>query len=75
MLDTVRLYVDATLAVAIMVTFSVISGIIATALTDDRMLVLATIAAVFALTGMGLLLRLWLVTPKPLAPRRPTVDD
>jgi hypothetical protein len=75
MLDTIRLYIDATLAVAIMVTLSVISGFIATAVTDDRTLILSTIAAVFALTGAGLLLRLWLVTQKPLAPRGPPVDD
>jgi hypothetical protein len=74
MLDTIRLYVDAMIAVAIMLTLGVISGFIAAALTDDRTVILATVVAVFTLTGVALLLRLWLTTPNAVAPRSP-VDD
>ena len=75
MLETIRLYIDATIAVAIMVTLSVVSGFIAVGLTDDRTVVVGTIAAVFILTGLALLLRLWLITHKPVAPRSPPVDN
>jgi hypothetical protein len=75
MLDTIQLYINATLAVAIMGTLSVISGFIAAGLTDDRTLVVGTIVVVFTLTGAALLLRLWLMTQQTATPRSPSVDD
>jgi hypothetical protein len=75
MLDTIRLYFDATLAVAIMVTLGVIAGFVAAALTDDRALILATVVIVFGLTGAALLVRLWLMLHRPAAPQDPPVDN
>ena len=75
MLDTIRLYFDATLAVAIMVTLGVIAGFVAAALTDDRALILATVVVVFGLTGAALLVRLWLMMYRPAAPQNPPVDN
>ncbi len=75
MLDTIRLYFDATLAVAIMVTLGVIAGFVAAALTDDRALILATVIVVFGLTGAALLVRLWLMMHRPAAPQNPPVDN
>jgi hypothetical protein len=68
MRDTIRLYFDATLAVAIMAALAIIAGFVAAALTDDRALILVTVAAVFALTGAALFVRLWLMTHNPDTP-------
>jgi hypothetical protein len=74
MLDTIRLYIDATLAVAIMAAFSIIAGFVAAALTDDRSLILVSVAVVFGLTGAVLMVRLWLMMHRPAAPQNPPVD-
>ena len=66
MLDTVRLFFDATVALAIMATFAAISALAAAAATDDRTLVVLTAGSVFALTGAVLMVRLWRMTPKPI---------
>ena len=71
MADTIRLYLDAALAVGIMVAFGAIAGFLAAAITGDRTLVIATTATVFALTGAALTVRLWRLTRKPAAPLDP----
>ena len=71
MADTLRLYFEAALAVAVMVTLSVISGFLAAAVTSDRAAIAITMAVVFAVVGAVLLVRVWLVTPKPAASIKP----
>ena len=73
MLDTARLYFDATVALAIMATFGVVAGFIAFAATGDRTLAMLATAAVFAVTGMLLTIRLWRITrnPPPAEPATP----
>jgi hypothetical protein len=71
MLNTVRLYLDAVLAVAIMAALGIISGFAAAAITGDRTSVIATTAAVFFLTGAILVFRLWRTTRKPAIPLDP----
>jgi hypothetical protein len=68
MLGTVRLYIEGTLAVAIMATLAVISGFGAAAITGDRTLVMATTAVVFVLTGLVLAFRLWRMAKEPALP-------
>jgi hypothetical protein len=67
----VRLYIEATLAVAIMATLAVISGFVAAAITGDRPLVMATVALVFVLTGVVLALRLWRMAREQMPPLDP----
>ena len=66
MSETLRLFVDAALAIAIMGTFSIIAGFAAAALSGDRTAILITMAVVFVSTGVVLLLRMWLLTSKPV---------
>jgi hypothetical protein len=66
MSETLRLFADAALAIAIMGTFSIIAGFTAAAVSGDRTAVLITMAVVFVSTGVVLLLRMWLLTPKPV---------
>ena len=68
MLSTARLYFDATVALAIMATLGVIAGFVTFAVTGDRTLALLATAAVFALTGMLLTIRLWRITRNPTLP-------
>jgi hypothetical protein len=68
MLNTVRLYLDALLAVAIMTSLATVSGFVAAAITGDRDLVIAATAAAFILTGAVLVVRLWRTTHKPAVP-------
>ena len=75
MLAIVRLYFDATVAVAIMATLGIIAGFVAAALTDDRGLILATVATVFGSTGAALMVRLWFMAHEPAAPQNPPVDS
>lgn len=65
MLGTARLYFDATLALAMMATFGVIAGFLVAAATGDRTMAFLVTAAVFALTGVALTVRLWRITRKP----------
>jgi uncharacterized membrane protein (UPF0136 family) len=66
MLNTVRLYFDAALAVAIMATFGAIMGFAAGAITGDRTTVITATATGFILTGIVLAVRLWRTTRKPV---------
>jgi hypothetical protein len=68
MIGSTWLYVEGTLAVAIMVTLAVISGFVAGAITGDRTLVVTTGGVVFVLTGVTLALRLWRMGKEPAQP-------
>ena len=64
MSDTIRLYFDATLALANMAALGVIAGLITAGISGDRTLIIIVAAGVFALTGAILAIRLWLITRK-----------
>lgn len=64
--NTVRLYFDAALAIAMMVTFAAITGFAAGAITGDRTTVITATATGFILTGIVLAVRLWRTTRKPV---------
>ncbi len=68
MLDTLRLYFEATVAVAIMAMLAIISGLTAAGLTGDRQLALLVAAVAFVLTGILLTVRLWRMTRTPIPP-------
>jgi hypothetical protein len=63
--NTLNLYVDAVIAVLIMLALSVISGFLTAVVTEDRIAIMITMAVVFVATGAILLLRLWLLSPQP----------
>lgn len=71
MLDSLRLYFDATLAVAIMAVAAILSGFVAAAATGDRTFVILTTIAGFVLTGAVLVFRLWRMTRKAALPLDP----
>ena len=68
MLDTVRLYFKATVAVAIMAVFAIISGFASAGLTGDRRLAFLVAAVAFVLTGIVLTVHLWRMTRTPIPP-------
>lgn len=68
MLGTVRLYIEGTLAVAIMAALAIISAFAAAAITGDRTLVMATAVLVFFLTGLVLVIRLRRMARAPALP-------
>ena len=72
MADTLRLYIDASYAVAVMALVGIVSGFAAALLTSDTERSLQIAAGTFALTGVLLTVRLWRITRK--APR-PLVGD
>ena len=71
MLDTVRLYFEATVEVAIMAMFAIISGFVSAGLTGDRRLAFLVAAVAFVLTGIVLTVRLWHMTRTPIPPPEP----
>jgi FtsH-binding integral membrane protein len=71
MIGSVRLFIEGTLAVAIMVTLAVIAAFVAAAITGDRDLVTMTAALVFVLTGVVLAFRLWRMAKEPALPSGP----
>jgi hypothetical protein len=71
MLDTVRLYFEATVAVAIMAMFAIISGFASDRLIGDRRLAFLVAAVAFVLTGIVLTARLWRMTRTPIPPPEP----
>ena len=71
MLDALRLDFEATVAVAIMATFAIISGFASTGLTGDRWLAFLVAAVAFVLTGIVLAVRLWRMTRTPIPPPEP----
>ena len=72
MASTVRLYIDASYAVAMMAFVGIVSGFAAALLTSDTERSLQIALGMFALTGAFLTARLWRMTRK--APR-PLADD
>ena len=73
MFDTIRLYIDAVVALITMAILGGIAGLIAAAVTGDRTHAAIASTAVFVLTGAVLMIRLWRVTHKPIAPLDPGV--
>jgi hypothetical protein len=71
MVDNLRLYVEAIVAVGIMGVLSVVAAFVAAAITGDRMLVIAAAAAAFVITGAVLMLRLWRMPQKSVLPLDP----
>jgi hypothetical protein len=70
-MPTLRDYIDASIAVAIMLTFGVIAGFLAFSITDNRSAIAITIVAVFLLTGAVLLFRVWLLPSSSVRPKEP----
>jgi hypothetical protein len=64
-------YIDAAIAVAIMLTLSVIAGFLAFGVTDDRPAIAVTMLAVFLVTGAVLLYRVWLTSSSAVRPKEP----
>ena len=71
-LDTVRLYLEATLAVAVMAMLGIISGFATVALTGDGRLAFFVAAVAFVLTAIVLTVRLWHMTRTPTASAEPS---
>jgi hypothetical protein len=71
MLESVHLYLEGTVAAAIMTTLGVISGMATLALSGDQRLALLVAAVAFMLTGFVLTARLWRMTRAPAAPAEP----
>ena len=70
-MPTLRHYIDAAIAVAIMLTLGAIAGFLAFGVTDDRSAIAITTVVVFLLTGAVLLLRLWLSSSSSVSPKEP----
>jgi hypothetical protein len=64
----VQVYVEATIAIAIMVTLGIITGFIAAGVTGDRMFSFGAGFVMLALSGALLVIRLWHMTRTPLLP-------
>lgn len=71
MLDTHRLYLEATMAVAIMALLGLISGLATIALTGAVQLAFPVAAVAFVLAGVVLTVRLWRMTRTPISPAAP----
>jgi hypothetical protein len=70
-MPTLHHYIDAAIAVAIMLTLSIIAGFLAFGVTDDRSAIAITMAVVFILTGAVLLFRAWLSASSSVGPKGP----
>ena len=70
-MPTLRHYIDASIAVAFMLTLGAIAGFLAFGVTDDRSAVAITTGVVFLLTGAVLLLRVWLLSLGSAPPKEP----
>jgi hypothetical protein len=66
--STARVYFDATIALAIMATLGVIAGFVAIAATGDRLMALSATLAIFVLSGVVAMVRLWRSTRQPAQP-------
>ena len=71
MASTVRLYVDASYATAVMALVGIAAGFATAGITGDTERSLQVALAMFALTGVLLAVRLWRITRKS----RLTADD
>ena len=70
-MPTLHHYIDAAIAVAIMLTLSVVAGFLAFGLTDDRSAIAATMVAVLLLSGAVLMFRTWLSSSSAVKPKEP----
>jgi len=70
-MPTLRHYIDASIAVAFMLTLGAIAGFLAFGVTDDRSAIAMTMLGVFLLTGAILLLRAWLSSSRAVSPKGP----
>jgi membrane protein implicated in regulation of membrane protease activity len=64
MVSTVRLYVDASYATAVMAFVGIVAGFATAGITGDTERSLQVALAMFALTGVVLAIRLWRITRK-----------
>lgn len=64
MVSTVRLFVDASYAIAIMALVGIVAGSAIAGITSDTERSLQVALAMFALTGVLLTIRLWWITRK-----------
>ena len=64
MASTVRLYVDAAYAIAIMALVGIVAGSATAGITSDTERSLQVALAMFVLTGVFLTVRLWRITRK-----------
>ena len=62
----VQVYVEATIAFALMVTIGIITGFIAAGVTGDRAFSFGAGLVMLAVSGAVLVARLWSMTRKPL---------
>ena len=70
-MPTLHHYIDAAIAVAIMLTLSAIAGFVAFGVTDDRSAIAVAMVVVFLLTGAVLLVRVWLSSSSAVRPKEP----
>jgi hypothetical protein len=70
-LETVHLYLEGTVAAAIMAMLGVVAGVAMLALSGDQRLALVAAAVAFMLTGIVLTVRLWRLTRAPAPPAVP----
>jgi hypothetical protein len=70
-LETVHLYLEGTVAAAIMAILGVVSGVAVLALSGDQRLSLLAAAVAFMLAGIVLTVRLWRMTRAPAPPAVP----
>jgi hypothetical protein len=68
---TVRLYLEATIAVAIMILLGIISGLATIALTGAVELAFPVAAVAFVVAGVVLMLHLWRMNRTPIPPAAP----
>ena len=68
MASTVRLYVDAAYAIAIMALVGIVAGSATAGITSDTERSLQVALAVFVLTGVFLTVQLWRITRKGILP-------
>jgi FtsH-binding integral membrane protein len=69
LMPTLQHYIDASIAVSIMLTFGAVAGFMAFGVTDDRSAIAITMGVVFLLTGAVLLLRVWLLSLSSAPPK------
>ena len=66
MLSTVQVYVEATIAMALMVTIGLITGFIVAGITGDRAFSFGAGLVMLAVSGSVLAIRLWRMSRKSL---------
>ena len=66
MLSTVQVYVEATIAIALMVTIGIITGFIAAGITEDRAFSFGAGFVMIAVSCAFLVIRLWHMPCAPL---------